>query len=63
METLSAIGDFLFNTYAGLGCLVGGGLLISFVACFVTERNTRARYADRPEDDEDDWADFDDEDE
>ena len=57
-----ALYDFLFNTFAGLGCLVGLGLVISVLACVIMERRTRKQFVDR-EPDEDDWSFFDDEDE
>ena len=56
-----ALYDFLFNTYAGIGCLVGAGLVISLIACVIMERRTRKTFVDR-QDDEDDWSFFDDED-
>ena len=28
-----ALYDFLFNTYAGIGCLVGLGLVVRLIAC------------------------------
>lgn len=53
---LAAIYHFLFETYAGIGCLVGAGILISIVAAIISERKTRKVYRDRgerPESDED----------
>ena len=32
-----ALYDFLFNTYAGIGCLVGIGLVVSLIACVIME--------------------------
>lgn len=54
--------DFLFNTYAGLGCLIGGGMVISLIACVIMEKRTRKTFVDRPAS-EDDWSLFDDDDE
>ena len=56
-----ALYDFLFNTYAGIGCLVGIGLVVSLIACVIMERRTRKTFVDR-QGDEDDWSFFDDED-
>ena len=56
-----ALYDFLFNTYAGIGCLVGAGLVISLIACVIMERRTRKTFVDR-QGDEDAWSFFDDED-
>ena len=56
-----ALYDFLFNTYAGIGCLVGAGLVISLIACVIMERRTRKTFVDR-QGDEADWSFFDDED-
>ncbi|MEY8561457.1 DUF6724 family protein [Eggerthellaceae bacterium 3-80] len=52
---------FLFETYAGIGCLVGAGLIISLIACVIMERRTRKAFVDR-EPDEDDWSFLDDDD-
>lgn len=57
---LAAIYHFLFETYAGIGCLVGAGVVISVIAAFISERKTRKVFRDRgerPRDDAD--ADFD----
>ncbi len=50
---------FLFETFAGLGCLVGIGLVVSIILCIIMERRTRKRFVDR-EPSEDDWSFFDD---
>lgn len=50
---------FLFETYAGIGCLVGATLVISLIVAFVLERRTRKQFVDR-EPGEDDWSLFDD---
>ena len=57
-----AVYHFIFETYAGLGCLVGIGIVASLIACVIMERRTRKTFVDR-EPDEDDWSFFDDEDE
>ena len=44
---------FLFETMPGIGILVGGGLVISIIVCFILERKTREKT-------EDDWSLFDD---
>lgn len=56
-----ALYHFLFETFAGLGCLVGIGIVVSLIACVIMERRTRKTFVDR-EADEDDWSFFDDED-
>ena len=53
---------FLFETFYGIGCLVGIGLLVSFVVCVLLERKTRKLYKNH-EKTEDDWSLFDDNDE
>lgn len=53
---------FLFETYAGIGCLVGICLVVSLIACVIMERRTRKKFVSR-EPDEDDWSFFDDDDE
>lgn len=57
-----ALYDFLFNTYAGIGCLVGIGLVVSLIACVIMERRTRKQFKNH-EKTEDDWSLFDDDDE
>ena len=57
-----AIYHFLFETYAGIGCLVGGVLVISLIVAFILERRTRKQFVDR-EPGEDDWSFFDDDEE
>lgn len=52
---------FLFETFYGVGCLVGLGLLVSLVACVVLEKKTRAIYKNH-EKTEDEWSLFDDDD-
>lgn len=58
----AAIYNFLFNTYAGIGVLVGIGLVVSLIACVIMERRTRKTYTNH-ERDEDDWSFFDDDEE
>lgn len=56
---LAAIYHFLFETYAGIGCLVGAGVVISVIAAFISERKTRKVFRDRgerPREDNDDSA-------
>lgn len=55
---------FLFETYFGMGVLIGATLVLCVIIAAILEWRTRKRYKDRgevPEDDE--WALFDDEDE
>lgn len=58
----SEIYHFLFETFYGIGCLIGLGLLISLIFCVVLERKTRSIYKNH-EKTEDDWSLFDDEEE
>lgn len=54
---LAAIYHFIFETYAGIGCLIGAGIVISVIAAFISERKTRKIFRDRgarPEDAETD---------
>lgn len=53
---------FLFETYAGIGCLVGGGLVISLIVSAILEKRTQKAFANR-EPNEEDWTFFDNEDE
>lgn len=43
----AAIYHFLFETYEGIGCLVGGALVLSFLFALVAERRTRKMFRDR----------------
>ncbi len=54
--------DFLFNTYAGIGVLIGICLVLSVIACIIMERRTKKRFVDRKKT-KDDWSLFDDDDE
>ena len=50
---LAEIYHFIFETYAGIGCLVGAGIVISIVAAVISERKTRRAFRDRGERPED----------
>lgn len=53
---------FLFETYAGIGILVGAGIVISLVVCVLLEIKTRKVYRNHELDPEqDEWAIFEDE--
>lgn len=59
---LMEIYNFLFNTMPGIGCLIGAGFVISFIAAIILERKTRKTFKHR-EKGPDDWSLFDDDDE
>lgn len=40
---------FLFETYEGIACLIGAGLLFSIIFAFITERRTKKKFKDRGE--------------
>lgn len=46
---LAEIYHFIFETYAGIGCLIGAGIIISIIAAVISERKTRRIYRDRGE--------------
>ncbi|MEF9876244.1 MAG: DUF6724 family protein [Gordonibacter sp.] len=54
-----SIYHFLFETFAGVGVLVGIGLVVSLIACVIMERRTRKQFANH-EKTKDDWSFFDD---
>ena len=56
-----ALYHFFFQTYAGLGALVGIFLVATRLASGGLERRTRKRFK-TPENTEDDWSFFDDDD-
>ncbi len=57
-----ALYHFLFESFAGIGILIGAGIVLSLIACVIMERRTRKTFVDRPKG-EDDWSFFDDDDE
>ena len=59
-----AIYHFMFESFAGIGILVGLGLVISVIACVIMEWKTRQTFVDRGErdEDDDDFTFFDDDD-
>ena len=57
----ATIYHFLFDTYAGIGIMIGVGIVISIIGCVIMEYRTRKTFVDRgPADD--DWSFFDDDD-
>lgn len=55
---------FLFETYPGIGVLIGGTLVLCIVIAALLELRTRKQFRDRGEADHDDeWSIFDDPDE
>lgn len=54
---LAEIYHFIFETYAGIGCLIGAGIIISIIAAVLSERKTRKIYRDRGERPSDEVAD------
>lgn len=49
----------LFETYAGIGILVGAGLVLSIIVCIIFEFRTRKLYRNHEIQDEDDeWSIF-----
>ncbi len=50
---------FLFETYAGIGILVGAGIVISIIVCVIFEFRTRKIYRNHEVNpDEDEWSIF-----
>lgn len=60
-----ALYHFLFESYAGIGILIGAALMLSLIYAVIAERKTRRVYKDRGErtdglfDDDDDASDTD----
>lgn len=48
----------LFETYAGIGILVGAGVVISIIACVIFEWRTRRIYKNHEAPEEDEWSFF-----
>ena len=56
-----SIYHFLFETYVGIGVLVGISLVLCTVVAALLELRTRKTYVDRgPSEDGDEWSIFDD---
>ena len=51
----ASIYHFLFETAPGIGCLIGGVLVLTLIASVIMERRTRKQFVDR-EPGEDDWT-------
>lgn len=50
---------FLFETYAGIGVMVGAGIVISLLVCVIFEFKTRKLYRNHEiDDEEDEWSIF-----
>lgn len=63
LQQLQQIYSFVFESFGGIGVLVGGGLVISLILAFIMEKKTRKVYKNH-EKSPDDWSLFgDDEDE
>lgn len=61
LENAIDIYHFLFESYAGIGILVGAGILLSIIACIIFEIRTRKIYRNHePNDEDDEWMIFDD---
>lgn len=50
---------FLFETYAGIGILIGAGIVISLVLCVIFEVKTRKLYHNHEPQEDDEWSLFD----
>ena len=58
---IQEIYHLLFETYAGIGILVGAGIVLSLIACIIFELRTRRIYKNHaPDPEHDDWSLFDD---
>lgn len=49
---------FLFETYAGMGCLMGACFIIALVASIFLERGTKRKMAERRANRQDAWSIF-----
>lgn len=61
--SLDELYHFLFETYAGMGVLMGAVLVLSILVCVVLERRTKRLFRDRGPAEKDEWSLFDDEEE
>lgn len=61
MEEAIDLYHFLFETYAGIGVLVGAGIVLSIIICVILEFKTRKLYRNHEiEEGVDEWSLFDD---
>ncbi|WP_241156012.1 MULTISPECIES: DUF6724 family protein [unclassified Adlercreutzia] len=60
---IGEIYHFLFETIPGIGVMVGAGLIISIICCFIFEIKTRKRFRNYEAEQDDEWAFLDDENE
>lgn len=51
---------FLFETYEGIGVLVGAGIVLSLLVSVIFEFRTRKLYRNHEIEDEDEWSLFED---
>ena len=61
--SLNELYHFLFETYAGMGVLMGAVLVLSIIVCIVLERRTKRLFRDRGPAEKDEWSLFGDDDE
>lgn len=61
--SLDELYHFLFETYAGMGVLMGAVLVLSILVCVVLERRTKRLFRDRGPAEKDEWSLFDEEEE
>ncbi len=43
---------FIFETYEGIACLIGGGFIFSIIFAIIAERRTKKKFKDRGENEE-----------
>lgn len=60
--SLDELYHFLFETYAGMGVLMGAVLVVSIIVCIVLERRTKRLFRDRGPAEKDEWSLFGDDD-
>lgn len=55
---ITEIYHFLFETYGGIGVMVGAGILISLLLSVLFEVKTRRLYRNHEVDEDDEWSVF-----
>lgn len=60
INSVTDLYHFLFETYAGIGILIGAGIIISLILCVIFEVKTRKLYHNHEPQEDDEWSFFDD---
>lgn len=60
INDVSDLYHFLFETFPGIGILIGAGIVLSLIACVIFEVKTRKLYRNHEPEEQDEWSFLDD---